>query len=139
MNSQDPAKDAREIWRALSKMVLDVDRKSDVSEALGISFGRARVLRRLLDGPLTQKELARRLATDPPNVTVMIDNLESRGLLERRPHPDDRRAKLVGLTRSGRKAARRAEQILDEPPLMLQELSGADLAELRRIFGVSGE
>jgi DNA-binding MarR family transcriptional regulator len=125
---------ARQAWRAMSGLVLADDRKAAVSEALGLSFARVRALRRLADGPLTLRALATELKADPPYVTLVVDDLEHRGLVERRPHPEDRRAKLVRLTRSGRAAVAKAERILDEPPAALRTLPAEDLAELVRVL-----
>jgi DNA-binding MarR family transcriptional regulator len=126
---------ARRAWRAMSDLVLDHDRKAAVSEALGgLSFARIRALRRLAPEPLTLRALAALLAADPPYVTLMVDDLEKRGLVERRPHPDDRRAKLVSLTPAGRAAAARAEAILDEPPAALRDAAPEDVAALLRVL-----
>jgi DNA-binding MarR family transcriptional regulator len=125
---------ARRAWRALSSLVLDDDRKVAVSKALGLSFARVRALRRLAAQPLTMRALAAQLTADPPYVTLIVDDLEERGLVERQPHPDDRRAKLVSLTAAGRAAVARAEQILDEPPAALRELAPDDLAALLRVL-----
>ena len=67
-------------------------------EALGLSFARMRALRRLAAQPHTLRELAEQLEADPPYVTLIVDDLEERGLVQRTPHPEDRRAKLVQLT-----------------------------------------
>jgi DNA-binding MarR family transcriptional regulator len=104
---------ARRAWRAMSDVVLEHDRKVAVSEELGLSFARVRALRRLATQPLTLRALAERLAADAPYVTLMVDDLEERGLVQRMPHPEDRRAKLVELTAAGRAAAARADAILD--------------------------
>jgi DNA-binding MarR family transcriptional regulator len=125
---------ARRAWRAMSELVLDHDRKVAVSKALGLSWTRALVLRRLAAEPLTLSALAAQLTADPPYVTLMVDDLEERGLVERRPHPDDRRAKLVSLTPAGRAAVAQAEQILDEPPAALRELAPGDLTALLRVL-----
>ena len=100
---------ARRAWRAMSGVVLDHDRKVAVSEALGLSFARVRALRRLADEPLTLRGLAELLTADPPYVTLIVDDLEKRGLVQRTPHPEDRRSKLVQLTEAGR-ADRRARR-----------------------------
>jgi DNA-binding MarR family transcriptional regulator len=121
---------ARRAWRAMSDIVLDHDRKDAVSEALGLSFARVRALRRLATQPLTLRALAERLLADPPYVTLIVDDLEERGLVQRMPHPGDRRAKLVELTAAGRAAAARADAILDEPPAALREVPAEDLAAL---------
>jgi DNA-binding MarR family transcriptional regulator len=125
---------ARRAWRAMSGIVLDHDRKVAVSEALGLSFARVRALRRLGTGPQTLRALAELLAADPPYVTLMVDDLEERGLVQRLPHPEDRRAKLVELTPAGRAAAARADAILDEPPAGLRDIPAEDLAVLLRVL-----
>jgi len=121
---------ARRVWRAMSEIVLDHDRKVAVSDALGMSWTRVLALRQLATEPLTLRVLADRLTADPPYVTLMVDDLEQRGLVQRMPHPEDRRSKLVELTATGRAAAARAEAILDEPPAGLSQLPGEDLATL---------
>ncbi len=55
----------------------------------------------LLDEPMPMGELARRLGCDNSNITGIVDRLESRGLIERRPSPEDRRVKLLVLTKKG--------------------------------------
>jgi DNA-binding MarR family transcriptional regulator len=124
----------RRAWRAMSDVILDHDRKVAVSEALGLSWARVLALRRLAAEPLTMRALAQRLAADPPYVTLIVDHLEERGLVARRPHPEDRRAKLVELTAAGRAAAARADAILDEPPAALRDAPAEDLAALLRVL-----
>jgi DNA-binding MarR family transcriptional regulator len=68
----------------------------------GMSIARAElvwVLRR--QGATTQRELAETLRCTPRNVTGLVDALQAAGLVERRPHPTDRRAILVSLTDTG--------------------------------------
>jgi DNA-binding MarR family transcriptional regulator len=126
---------ARRAWRAVTEIALDRDRKIAVSEALGLSWTRVLALRRLAVQPHTLRALAERLSADPPYVTLMIDDLEERGLVRRMPHPEDRRAKLVELTARGRVAAARADAILDEPPAELREAPETELATLLRVLG----
>lgn len=125
---------AREVWLLISDLVLDNQRRREVSEALGISFGRARALRRLTRQPMSMGELAAALEIDPANATVVVDDLESLKLARRRPHPTDRRAKLVEATRKGKQMARRADTILGTPPAALSALSTDDLEALRRML-----
>ncbi len=124
---------ARRAWRAMSGVVLDHDRKVAVSEALGLSFARVRALRRLADEPLTLRGLAELLTADPPYVTLIVDDLEKRGLVQRTPHPEDRRSKLVQLTEAGRATAARADEILDAPPAALRDVPAEDLEALLRV------
>ena len=125
---------AREVWLLLSDLVLDNQRRREVSDALGISFGRARTVRRLARKPMSMSELAAALGIDPPNATAVVDDLEALKLVRRRPHPTDRRAKLVEATRKGKDMARRADAILATPPPALSALGADDLEALRRIL-----
>jgi DNA-binding MarR family transcriptional regulator len=118
----------------MSDLVLDNGRRREVTEALGISFARARALRRLARRSMSMGELAAALGIDPANATTVVDDLESSGLARRRPHPTDRRAKVVEATRKGKAMARRADAILSTPPAALSALSPDDLEALRRIL-----
>jgi MarR family transcriptional regulator for hemolysin len=51
---------------------------------------------------LTQKELAERLGIEGPTLVRQLDDLERRGLIERRPASMDRRAKRVRVTQAAR-------------------------------------
>lgn len=66
------------------------------------------------DAAVTQRELARRTSSDPNTVRAMIVLLESRGLVARKPHPTDARARTVALTARGRKV-RDAAWVACEP------------------------
>jgi DNA-binding MarR family transcriptional regulator len=133
MAASNPAL-ARRAWRAMSELALDRERKIAAADALGLSWTRVLALRRLAVEPQTQRNLAQRLSADPPYVTLMVDDLEKRGLVRRKPHPIDRRAKLVQLTPAGRTAAARADAILDEPPAALHDVPEADLAAVLRVL-----
>lgn len=52
----------------------------------------------------TQAELAELLEIQPITLTRLIDRLDAQGLVERRPHPSDRRANLLFTTEAGRRA-----------------------------------
>lgn len=56
---------------------------------------------RSIEGPMPMKDLATCMDFDPSYVTVVADRLESRGLIERQPHPTDRRVKNLVLTAKG--------------------------------------
>lgn len=125
---------SREVWLLMSDFVLDFERRRAVADALGISFGRARAIRRLARRPMSMGELAAALGIDPPNATVLVDDLEAQALVRRRPHPTDRRAKLVEATRKGKETAQRADDILGTPPPALTALAPGDLEALREIL-----
>ena len=129
-----PDDDAREAWLLMSDLVLDHQRRRAVAEASGMTFSRVRAVRRVARGPLAMGELAAALDMDRPNVTVLVDDLEERGLVRRAPHPTDRRAKVVQATRKGQALARRAEEILATPPAALRDLDAQDVAALHHIL-----
>jgi DNA-binding MarR family transcriptional regulator len=126
---------SRAAWSSMSDLVLHNVRRREVSDALGMSFGKIRALRRLARRPMAMSELAAALEIDAPYATVLVDDLEALGLVRRRPHPLDRRAKLVEATRKGKETARRAETILGTPPPALDALSPKDLETLLKILG----
>ncbi|WP_229758601.1 MarR family winged helix-turn-helix transcriptional regulator [Peterkaempfera bronchialis] len=98
-----------------------------------MSFIRIKALRHLAARPMTLRALAAELATDAPYTTVVVDDLARRALVERTPHPDDRRSKIVSVTATGRAAAEQADRILGTPPAPLLALDPADAATLDRI------
>jgi DNA-binding MarR family transcriptional regulator len=68
---------------------------------------------------------------DASNVTWMVDRLEQRGLVERRTHPSDRRAKTVALTPLGVQTKTDLFTRLHEPPADLLALDRETLRTLR--------
>ncbi|MGW4895820.1 MarR family winged helix-turn-helix transcriptional regulator [Kitasatospora sp. NPDC004240] len=68
--------------------------------SLGLTVAQATALREM-SGPMTMRELAERMCCEPSNTTFVIDKLEKQGLVERHPHPTDRRAKHLVLTTEG--------------------------------------
>jgi DNA-binding MarR family transcriptional regulator len=122
---------ATSAWQAMRSLVLDLhDRRVAVSEATGISYMRAKALRRLTRGPMPMRELGTALLTDAPYITVIVDDLERRGLVERQANPADRRSKLVRVTPAGRAVARTADRIQSEPPAAIAALGEGELAAL---------
>jgi DNA-binding MarR family transcriptional regulator len=125
---------AQEVWLHMNDLVLDNQRRREVSEAAGMSFGRTRAIRRVARRPMSMGELAGMLGIDPPNATALVADLESQGLVRRKPHPTDGRAKVVEATRKGKALAGRVEAILAKPPPELSGLTSEDLEALRRIL-----
>lgn len=126
---------AAQAWQAMRALVTDrYDRRKKVCDALGMSFVRAKALRRLSGGPMTMRELAAALGTDPPYTTVVVDDLERRGLVTRTVRAGDRRSKIVTITSAGAGHAQLAEQILGDPPGPVRRLPDADLEALARIL-----
>lgn len=125
---------AGEAWALMSDLVLDHQRRRQVSEAVGLSFSRTRAVRRVAKTPMSMGDLALALGIDRPNATVLVDDLEDRGLVRRRPHPTDRRAKVVEATRKGKAVAKKADDILGMPPSALTSLGSENLEVLRDLL-----
>lgn len=69
----------------------------------GLTFTQFEVLEALLHkGPLTVNSLIEAVLSTSGNITVVVRNLEKRGLIERRENPDDGRSFIVCLTAAGR-------------------------------------
>ena len=67
-------------------------------------------LLRRIDGAL-QKEIAMELGIEGPSLVRHLDNLEAKGLIERRTAPNDRRAKSVHLTSTAQPLLRELAQV----------------------------
>lgn len=59
----------------------------------------------------SQQALAERMGVPPSRMVALVDRLEEGGLLERRPHPEDRRIRALHLTATGREALARAATV----------------------------
>jgi len=92
-----------EIAIALRAAYLALHRRSEaVFAPHGVTADQFVLLATLSRGQaLTQRELARRMSSDPSTVRAMLVLLEARGLVERDAHPTDARARKVALTAKG--------------------------------------
>ena len=90
---------------SLRAAYLTLHRQSDAAfAAYGVTADQFVLMARLAeDGAMTQKELADRMPSDPSTVRAMLVLLEERGLVRRKPHPTDRRARMAELTQAGRR------------------------------------
>ena len=86
------------------------------------------------DEPKPMSELALALRCDNSNVTGIVDRLEDRGLVERRPAAHDRRVKMLMHHRARRQVRAGLAARLDEPPEALAGLSPEDQRALRDIM-----
>ncbi|MBO8198761.1 MarR family winged helix-turn-helix transcriptional regulator [Streptomyces smyrnaeus] len=99
-----------------------------------LTGAQARVLALLAREPAPMRQLARHLKCEPSNVTGIVDRLESRGLVERRPDPADRRVKIAAATEEGRATAARLRGELDFAGEPLQGLTLAERRLLRDLL-----
>jgi DNA-binding MarR family transcriptional regulator len=117
---------ARRLRQATQQSLMQWDITPSQSRAL-------RVLTR--HGELRPSELSDHLHIAPRSATEVIDDLETKGLVQRRPDPNDRRATLVELTTRGAelgdslRSARGAET-----ERIFERLSPADRVHLARIL-----
>ena len=86
------------------------------------------------DGGFRMSDLAESWGCDASYVTALADGLEERGLVERRPHPTDRRVKTIVLTPAGRTKRARAMELLAEPPAAFGALTAAEQRQLRDLL-----
>jgi DNA-binding MarR family transcriptional regulator len=82
-------------------------------EQLGLSPRANCVLAAAMTGEHTQSEVARMVGLDKTTMVVTLDELEAAGLAERRPSPQDRRARVIAVTPAGKHKVRQAEEIAD--------------------------
>jgi DNA-binding MarR family transcriptional regulator len=124
---------ASDAWRSIFDFIVGtVDHRIAVLSRLGLTPNDSRALGSLdQDTGRTMRALAAALQCDASTATWIVDRLESKHLAERRPHPTDRRVKLVVLTPHG--AQVKAEMLAGTymPPPALLELDRAALVALR--------
>ncbi|MEO3826055.1 MarR family winged helix-turn-helix transcriptional regulator [Actinomadura sp. B10D3] len=100
---------------------------------LGLPPAQALVLTNL-SGPAPMRQLADWLSCEPSNVTGIVDGLERRGLVTRRPAPGDRRLKHVVLTEAGERKRRQLCSSAHELARTFFELPGSDQQHLRDLL-----
>lgn len=114
----------------------------EAAAAHSLTGAQARVLGLLSLEPMPMRRIAQKLKCEPSNITGIIDRLETRGLVERRPDPADRRVKLAAPTETGARTAQQLRDSLTFAREPLAELSDVDRATLRdllrRMLGESG-
>ena len=86
------------------------------------------------DRPLPMGRLASTLACDASNVTGLVDRLEARGLVQRRPSVADRRIKELQLTPAGSRLRANLLKRVTGAPLPLARLTAAQQRSLIRIL-----
>ncbi|MFR9798280.1 MarR family winged helix-turn-helix transcriptional regulator [Streptomyces sp. MS06] len=84
----------------------------EVAAEHALTGAQAKLLGLLCLEPTPMRKLAQKLKCEPSNVTGIVDRLESRGLVERRPDPADRRVKVAAATEEGRRIARTLRESL---------------------------
>jgi DNA-binding MarR family transcriptional regulator len=126
---------AARVWAAMRDLTDRYPPKEAVRGALnlGRGSGRLKALLWLSEGPLSLSGIADAVGVDAPYATLIVDTLEERGLVERRPDPADRRRKLVSLTSEGKDAIAHVASIQRQPPPGFGRLSAAELDTLEEL------
>src|SRR6202008_940709 len=89
------------LWKASNAVQTYAEASISDLEMCGSDFA---VLEALLHkGPLPVNEIGKKILLTSGSITVAVDRLEKRGLVERRAHGTDRRARIVHLTTAGKK------------------------------------
>lgn len=102
-----------------------------------LTFARYEVLMLLSfskTGALPTTKMGERLMVHPTGITRLVDKLEEQGLVEREPHPADRRSTLVRITPAGRRLGTRATDVLADMRFGIG-LAGQDLENLISLLG----
>ena len=112
------------------------DYADEVLEPLGLVIRQFAALALLgAEGPLSQQALGERIACDRTTMVELMDELESRGLTERRRNPSDRRAYAIELTEHGRSVLADAQERLGEAEeAMFAPLSPEERERLRGLL-----
>ncbi|MFE5089510.1 MarR family winged helix-turn-helix transcriptional regulator [Streptomyces sp. NPDC056638] len=106
----------------------------EAAAAHSLTGAQARVLGLLALEPTPMRKIAEKLKCEPSNITGIVDRLETRGLVERRPDPADRRVKLAAPTEKGSRTAQQLRDSLTFAREPLAELSDGDRAMLRDLL-----
>ncbi|MFE9534038.1 MarR family winged helix-turn-helix transcriptional regulator [Streptomyces sp. NPDC006691] len=99
-----------------------------------LTGAQARVLGLLSLEPMPMRRIAQKLKCEPSNITGIVDRLEARGLVERRPDPADRRVKLAAPTPEGLTTATHLRDSLNFAREPLAELSADERRVLRDLL-----
>jgi MarR family 2-MHQ and catechol resistance regulon transcriptional repressor len=115
------------LWKAARAAQAYAEKSISELEMCASDFA---VLEALLHkGPLPVNEIGKKVMLTSGSITVAVDRLEAKGLVERHAHGTDRRAKIVHLTKEGRKLITRAYA---DHAADLERLASASLTKSER-------
>ncbi len=126
---------ARRVWQALfDLLVRSAPVRTESLARRGLTPNDSRALFGLdARTGRSMRSLADEWRCDPSNATFIVDRLEELGLASRQPLLNDKRVKLVVLTRKGEKTRTELLQEFHQPPSEFNRLDRADLEALERI------
>jgi MarR family 2-MHQ and catechol resistance regulon transcriptional repressor len=115
------------LWKAARAVEGYAENSIAQLEMCGSDFA---VLEALLHkGPLPVNEIGKKVLLTSGSITVAVDRLEKRGLVERRAHGSDRRARIVHLTKEGGKIISR---VYSDHAADMEHLAAASLTRRER-------
>src|SRR5213075_2638548 len=122
------------LWKAARAVQAYAEKSITDLEMCGSDFAVLEAL--LYKGPLPVNEIGKKVLLTSGSITVAVDRLEQKGLVERRAHGTDRRARVVHLTREGRKLITRAyaQHAADLEQLTSASLTTTERATLIRLL-----
>lgn len=125
-----------EAWALLRELLFAERRRFfETAAEFELHPAQAGTLMQLDEGSgLPMHEIATRLACDNSNVTGIVDRLEARGLVTRRPGEQDRRVKYVVLTPLGVQVRGAMGSKLAQVPVAIERLSAEDQRVLRDVL-----
>jgi MarR family 2-MHQ and catechol resistance regulon transcriptional repressor len=127
---------ALKLWVVLARAYLAIERRAATHTAEhDLTLAEFGVLEALYHkGPLLLGEVQRKLLISSAGITYVVDRLELKGFVERRPCATDRRARYAALTRKGRSLI---ERVFPEHERRLEQaLSGLSPREQERAIAL---
>ena len=126
---------AQRAWRILMRVG---EKHMDEAGARLVEMGLSPVMGHFLDElariePAPMSQLVARMGVDPGWVTDVVDRLEARGEVVRKPSSEDRRVKILELTDKGRETWRKMDDAIAKAPPELANLNERELRLLLRI------
>ncbi|CAN5252825.1 hypothetical protein BH18ACT4_BH18ACT4_09510 [soil metagenome] len=129
---------AREAWACIVQQLRSDEHARRFAESAAVFDLTPTAQKALLDlepgGAKPMRDLAAKWFCDASNVTSLIDQLEQRGLVERRVPPNDRRVKAVSLTEQGVSVRASLIERLSAPPAGFAALAAAEQRALRDLL-----
>jgi DNA-binding MarR family transcriptional regulator len=110
----------------------------EVIEPTGMAPREFAVLRQVaIEEGISQHACGHALNVAPSQMVALVDSLEHKGLIERRPDPADRRVRALHLTAKGRKAlAMGFQAAMNNEEALFGSMTAAERGELRRLLQV---
>lgn len=134
----DVADPAGEAWAAFAQIFMSDENQSRfhaACDAINVGPPAMKMLLSMEPGVGTpMRVFADKMRCDASWITSLVDDLEARGLVERRILPTDRRVKTIVITKAGMAAQAKAKKVLHTPPSSINALSVDEQRQLRDLL-----